>query len=97
MEKIKQILPAVLSHLNRPEVSQRQKLTLDWPKIAGKVLAEKTQARIAPGGKLTVWVSESALAYEIQQKYKTTLLKRAQAALGEKEIKDLIVRVGQLR
>ncbi len=97
MEKIKDVLPAVFKSLENPEVSQRQKLTRDWEQIVGKAIAGKTQARLAKSGQLVIWVSESALAHEIQSKYRAAILKRARALLGEKEISDVVIRVGQLR
>lgn len=97
MEKIKDILQTVFKSLENPEVSQRQKLTRDWEQVVGKAIAEKTQARLAKNGQLVIWVGESSLAHEIQSKYRAAILKRARALLGEKEISDVVIRVGQLR
>ncbi len=97
MDKLKDILPTVFSQLKNPEIAKRQKLTLEWPSIVGKEWSGKTRPRLSEDGKLVIWVEQSALAFEIQQKYCRSILKRAQAVLGEKEVTDVRVRVGQFR
>jgi len=60
-------------------------------------LAPHSRAAISKEGNLTVWVDSPTLAFEINQRYKDTLFKRAQASLGEEEVKKIYIRVGQLR
>lgn len=97
MEKLQAILPGVLNQIQNPETGKRRKLVENWSQIAGEALAKKTQAKLTESRTLVIWVAESALAAEIQQRYKTTLLKRVQALLGENEVTAAVVRVGQLR
>ena len=96
MESIKTIIPSVLAQFQNPVHDARQRLWSEWPKIVGKNLAEQTRPSLGTNGVLFVWVNESTLAFELNQKYKQTLLRRAQAAVGE-EIQSVIIRVGELR
>ena len=97
MEKIKELLPSVIKNLQTPEWNNRQKLTNEWGSIAGSKVAPYTKPFLSDDGKLTVWVNKATLAFEINQRYKTTLLKRVQAALGKERVKKIYIRVGQLR
>ena len=97
MQAIKELLPAVLAGLQTPELALRSKLVSEWPAIAGARIAGHTQPVISPSGELLVWVDQSTLAFELNQKYRSSLLKRAQAALGEEAVKSVRFRVGQLR
>ncbi len=97
MEKIKELLPSVIKNLQTPEWNNRQKITKEWKAIAGPKIAPYTKPSLSDDGKLTVWVNKATLAFEINQRYKATLLKRVQAAIGEETVKKIYVRVGQLR
>lgn len=96
MDSIKDLLPAVLSSLKTPDKTKRQKLCDSWDAIIGKKFYPLTKPSLTADGKLFVWVKESALAFELNSKYRQTILKRAQAVLGENEIKGIYFRVGQL-
>lgn len=97
MDSIKDLLPTVLSSLNTPEKTKRQKLCDSWSAVIGKKYYPITRPSLTPDGKLFVWVEDSSLAFELNTKYRQTILKRAQAILGEEEIKGIYFRVGQLR
>lgn len=97
MESIKDVLPSVLSSLQNPEKLKRTQLISEWNKIIGEKLVENTRPSLTKDGTLFVWVNQSTLAFEINQKLRPSLLKRAQALLGEGEVKKIRVRVGQLR
>ena len=97
MECIKNILPSVLAGLETPEKLRRSQLLRDWPQIAGPHLASHTRPSLGQNGQLYVWVDQSTLAFEINQRYRPSLLKRVQAALGEENVTSVRVRVGQLR
>jgi hypothetical protein len=97
MEQIKDLLAGVLRELQDPEKLKRGKLINAWPSIAGPKLAPHTKPVLSERGDLFVWVDQSSLAYEINQKYRVSLLKRTQAVLGEEAVKAIRVKVGQLR
>jgi predicted nucleic acid-binding Zn ribbon protein len=97
MQSIKDLLPAVFEALKTPEMQGRTKLTAHWAEIAGPRIAAHTRPSLSKDGKLFVWVDQSTLAFELSQKYGPSLLKRAQALLGEEMVKSIGFRVGQLR
>ena len=97
MRAIKDILPEVLGELQRPEKRIRQTLVNKWEKIAGPKIAPHSRPSLAKDGTLYVWVDQSALAFELNQRYRQSLLKRVQAALGEEAVHTVRVKVGQLR
>jgi len=97
MEKIQNILPGILSELKNPQKTKRQQLLEHWEKIAGPKIASHTKPSLGKEGKLFILVDQSTLAYELNQKHKTALLRRAQAQLGEKEIQAVYFKVGQIR
>ena len=95
MDRIKTILPSVLRGLENPDKQTRSKLVAEWPSIIGAKLAPHTKPQLSQRGVLYVHTDESVLAFEINQKYRQALLKRAQAALGEDKVKDVRVLVGK--
>ncbi len=97
MLAIKDVLPAVLARLQSPELSNRSRLLQEWPTIAGPKLAGHTQPSLGRRGELYIWVDQSSLAFELNQRYRPALLKRVQAVLGEETVQSVHVRVGQLR
>ncbi len=97
MLAIKEILPAVFSSLQTPVKMKRALLTDSWPQIIGPQFAPHTKPSLAEGGRLFVRVSQSVLAFELQQKYAPSILKRTQALLGEKEVQSVRFVVGQIR
>ncbi len=97
MENLREILPQVLRSLQEPEKQNRILLLDKWESIVGSKIAAHTRPTLNQKGDLCVWADQSVLAYEISQKYRQTILKRAQAVLGEKTVKAVYVRVGQLR
>ncbi|MBU9888320.1 MAG: DUF721 domain-containing protein [Candidatus Omnitrophica bacterium] len=95
IEEIRLILPVVLKNFQEPEKQIRNRLVSLWPNIAGERLAKRTRPSLSSKGVLYVYVDEAVLAYEISQKYRASFLKRARAALGEKAVKDIKIRVGK--
>ncbi|HNX69228.1 MAG TPA: DUF721 domain-containing protein [Candidatus Omnitrophota bacterium] len=94
MDDIKSILPSVFKSMEDPEKQRRSLLIREWPSIAGAKLAKHTKPQLSSKGVLFVRVNESVLAFEISQKYRQSLLKRAQAVLGEEAVIDVKVFVG---
>jgi predicted nucleic acid-binding Zn ribbon protein len=97
MHSVKDLIPAALRKLESPEALVRRKLMAEWPGIAGARIAPHTRPSLGKKADLWVWVDRSALAYELNQKFRQTILKRAQAALGEETVKEIRFRVGQIR
>ena len=97
MQAIKELLPGVLAGLQAPELALRSRLVSEWSAIAGTKIAGHTRPTLSPAGELLVWVEQATLAFEINQRYRGSLLKRAQSALGEEAVKTIRIRVGQLR
>jgi len=95
MDDIRAILPKVIKGFEDPEKKKRSLLIDSWPGIAGERLVKKTRPQLSSKGILYVHVSDSVLAFEISQRYRQSLLKRAQAALGEQTIKEVRVLVGK--
>lgn len=97
MDSIKQFLPAVLGEIKSPEKKLRSRLIEVWPKVAGPKIAAHTKPQLSEKGELRVWVDEPVLAYELGQKHKAALLRRAQAVLGKEAVKSVRFYVGQIR
>ncbi|HOW58766.1 MAG TPA: DciA family protein [Candidatus Omnitrophota bacterium] len=95
MDEIREILPAILKGFTDPEKQKRSLLVEKWSGLAGEKLAKQTTPRLSSKGILYVYVKEAVLAYEISQKYKTALLKKVQAVLGEEAVKEVRVLVGK--
>ncbi len=97
MQSIKELLPSVLAGLQAPELALRSRLVTEWPAIAGEKIAAHTKPTLNTAGALWVWVDQSSLAFELNQRYRGSILKRTQAVLGEEAVKSVHFRVGQLR
>ena len=95
MDDIRSILPKVIRGFEDPEKQKRSALVDSWPSIAGERLKEQTRPQLSSKGILYVRVADSVLAYEISQRYRSSLLKRAQAALGDEAVKEVRVLVGK--
>mgnify|MGYP001571497376 CR=1 FL=1 len=97
MQAVKDILPAVLQNLKTPLKQKRSLLLEKWGSIAGAKISTRTKPELGKNGVLLVWVEQAALAFELSQRYKQTLLRRAQAELGQEDVKTIRFCVGQLR
>lgn len=96
MKDIKKIIPSVLRELELPEKQKKTKLLLEWESIAGEKISKYTTPRLSSNGVIFVYVKEPVVAYEISQRHRLSILKRAQAVFGEEKIKDVRVRVGTI-
>ena len=95
MDEIRSILTKVIRGFEDPQKQKRSLLIDSWPSIVGEKLKKQTRPQLSSKGVLYVHVAESALAYEISQRYRSSLLKRAQMALGEDAVKEVRVIVGK--
>ena len=91
------LIDSLLQDLKSGFKGKRSNLETLWPQIVGAKFNLHTKATLNPAGTLCVWVDQSVLASELRQRYQGTLLKRAQEAIGEKEVKKITFRVGQIR
>jgi len=94
---LKPILNNLFASLANPEQRKHSALADFWPKLAGNYFSQHTKPRFAPGGKITVWVDDSTIAFELSQRYKPVLLKRLKNQFGEEQVKDLRFFVGEIR
>ena len=97
MLSIKDVLPSVIKNMEVARQSDRSTIWNSWPAIAGERISKHTKPSLTEQGQLFVWVDDSVLAFELSQKYKPAILKRAQAVLGEEKVKAVKFLVGQLR
>ncbi len=97
MDDIKKIVAGLIGDMADPERVKRGRLMEKWPEIVGKKIADHTKPVFGKKGELKVWVDQSALAFELKQRYHHVLLQRLQEALGDDEIKSLRFYVGQIR
>lgn len=97
MDAIKDILKGVFEQLQTPEKTIRGKLVNHWQEIVGEKIAAHTKPLLTEDRKLIVWVDQSTLAFELRQRYQTSLLKRTQALLGQEAVREIKFYVGQIR
>jgi predicted nucleic acid-binding Zn ribbon protein len=97
MQQLRNLIDGVIHTLQSPQLQKRTELVKNWPNIAGPKISPHTRPTLKDNGELCVWVDQSSLAFELNQKYSASLLKRVQAVLGEEAVKTIRFRVGQLR
>lgn len=97
MDEISKIIDGLMGALADPASKKKGELLDKWPAIIGEKWSAHTKPVFGKKGELIVWVDQSALAFELRQRYQQALLARAQAALGDAEIKSLRFLVGQIR
>ena len=97
MQAIRELVGSVLLNIQKSKGLARGRLTDCWSEIVGPRLTSHTKPSLNPQGKLCVWVDQSSLAHEINQRHRPSILKRAQALLGEEAVTQVYVRVGELR
>ena len=88
MEDFSEIVGRVLAGMVDPGSPQSQ-LSQGWEKIAGEKISKISRPFISKKKILYVEVSDGAYAFELRQRYQASLLKRAQALLGEENILDI--------
>lgn len=88
MEEMRGLVGRVLAAMVDPG-SPQTNLSQNWEKIAGKKIASFSRPFVSKKKILYVEVSDGGYAFELRQKYQASLLKRAQALLGEENIADI--------
>jgi len=94
---LKSILDSLFTSLANPEQLRKSTLVDFWPKVAGNYFSKHTKPRFSPDGKVTVWVDDSTIAFELSQRYKPVLLKRLKNQFGEDQVRDIRFFVGEIR
>lgn len=90
MEEMKGLVGKVLAGMVDPG-APHTRLAMEWEKVAGKKIAAISRPFVSKKKILYVEVSDGGYAFEIRQRYQASLLKRAQALLGEDAITDIRV------
>lgn len=88
MDDFRDVVSKVLAGLVDPTTPQNQ-LSQSWEKIAGEKIAKISRPFVSKKKILYVEVCDGAYAFELRQKYQPSLLKRAQALLGEENVVDI--------
>jgi hypothetical protein len=91
------IVKTVFEQLAHPEQRKKAALVNCWPQIAGNKVSKRTKPRFTKGNQVTVWVDDSTLAFELNQRYKWSILKRLKNEFGENEVEDVRFYVGEIR
>lgn len=94
MGPLQSIIQSLLEELTHGVKEKRSTLQSKWPSIIGNTFSRHTRPTLEQSGTLHVWVDDSVLASELNQKYSGTILKRAENILGEGTIKKIKFRVG---
>ena len=94
---LQSVVHNIIQRLSAPEGHGRSVLAERWSEIAGPRFSGHTQARFGMDKRVTVWVDDSTLAFELSRKYKPAMLKRLQNEFGEHEVEDIRFFVGELR
>lgn len=94
---IKDVLGAIFSDLRKPENQKNALLADAWPEIAGPAVAAHTRVQLGERGDLRVWVDESTLAFELNQKHRGKILSGLQKVLGRQAVQNIRFFVGQIR
>ena len=97
MPLLKDVIPTVLKQLESPESLRRQSLVNRWSEIVGPKIAQHTKPLLGRDAELLIWTDQSSLAYELNQRYRPTILKRVHVLLGENAVRRVRIRVGELR
>ena len=91
------VLDSLLQGLKTGTKEKRSVLEDAWPQIVGRTVARHTRGRLLQGDTLCVWVDDSVLAYELGRRHEGTILQKTREALGEKSVKKVIFRVGEIK
>ena len=91
------VIGSILQELTEGVKEKCSVLQSRWPEIVGNVFSSHTQPELQSRATLCVWVDDSNLAAELNQRYLGTILKRAQGVLGEESVQKIIFRVGAPR
>ena len=89
-----QVIKSVFQELSSEPKQKNTKLASSWPRIVGDRIAGRTNVKFSESN-VVIWADNSALAFELSQKYKASILKRLQNEFGEEEVKSIWVCVGR--
>ena len=93
---LREVIEKVLFDLKNSEKSPTNKVADLWPKLVGPRIGKHTKPYALRNKKLFVRVDDSSWAFELNTRYRASLLRRLQHALGEEAVNDLRFKVGDL-
>ena len=94
---LKPILNSLFADLTNLEKRKRSTLVDFWPELVGGYFSKHTKPRFSTHGRITVWVDDPTIAFELRQRYQSVLLKRLKNQFGEEQVKDIRFFVGEIR
>lgn len=94
---ISDILPQVLSKMGLAQKVKEAQIVRDWSSVVGEVVSKHCQPVSLDKGYLTVNVDSSPWLNELHRFSKGLILQKLQASLGEKAIRDIKFRIGELK
>lgn len=88
---IKQVLNELLASYNLQDKADETRLRAEWEKIAGGVIARRTEKLSVFNHTLHIWLNSAPLKQEIMF-HKEVIIERINNELGSRFIHDLIVK-----
>lgn len=93
---IANILPSVLESAKKQAPSGFEVMTRAWETAVGAEQSEHSEPYALRGKILFVRVDDSTRAFELSRRFKRSLIRRIQHAVGEDKLEDIVFRVGEL-
>jgi len=94
-QSLKKLVSNLLKELNGKEGAGKRGLLDKWHKIVGKKAALHSKPASLRKGRLTVSVDSSSWLYELNSK-KLVLLEKTCKIFGDKKIKEIAFRIGNI-
>lgn len=95
-QPIGDIIPKVIKKMGLNQKLKEAEVIRDWCIIVGDVIAKHCQPIKLEKACLTVNVDSSPWLNELQKFSKSIILQKLQARLGEKAVKDIRFRIGEI-
>ena len=95
-QPIGEIIPHVIAKMGLTQKVKEAEVVRDWKGIVGEVIAKHCKPVALERAFLTVNVDSSPWLNELQRFSKPLILQKLQDKLGEKAIKDIKFRIGEM-
>ncbi len=96
-QPISDIITKVIAKMGLAQKVKEAEIVRDWSIIVGEAIAKHCQPITLERAVLTVNVDSSPWLNELQRFSKGIILKKIQTRLGEKAIKDIRFRIGEIK
>lgn len=96
-QQIGDIIPGILGRMGLTQRVKEASIVTDWEQIVGKIIAKHCQPVALDKAVLTVYVDSSPWLSELQRFSKNIILQKLQNKLGEKHVKDIKFKIGDIR